>query len=98
MWAIVLGVLAVLLVAYEFIPMLMESSPPGSSAQAAAPLGPRVTARSATKPGKKVRVESLDPTLKLGLLAASEQTQYEGSGRNIFVSQPDPVKVEKPVA
>lgn len=97
-WAIVLGVLAVLLVAYEFIPMLMESSPPGSSAQAAAPLAPRVSARNTAKPGKKVRVESLDPTLKLELLAASEQTPYEGSGRNIFVSQPDPVKIPAPVA
>lgn len=97
-WAAVLGGLALLLVAYEFIPMLMESSTPGSSAQAAAPLAPRVSARNTAKPGKKQRVESLDPTLKLELLKASEQTEYEGNGRNIFVSQAEPVEIPKPVA
>jgi len=96
-WAIALGVLAVLLVAYEFLPMMTETSPPGSSAQAAPPIVPRGTTRGG-KLGKKQRVESLDPTLKLELLATAEQTQYEGSGRNIFVSQPDPVAIPKPVA
>jgi len=97
-WAIVLGVLALLLVGYEFLPMMTETSTPGSSAQAAPPILPRVTARGGGKPGKKQRVESLDPTLKLELLATAEQTQYEGNGRNIFVSQPDPVAIPKAVA
>lgn len=97
-WAAVLGGLAILLVAYEFIPLLTDSSTPGSSAQAAAPLPPRVNATRGGKPAKKQRVESLDPTLRLDLLAASEQTLYEGNGRNIFVSQPDPVKIPTPVA
>ena len=99
MWAAVLGVLAVLAVAYEIIPMLTGPSSPESSAQAAAPV-PRVTARPARKlgkPGKKERTESLDPTLRLELLAASEQTQYQGSGRNIFVSQAE-VVIPPPVA
>jgi hypothetical protein len=95
-WAAVLGGLAILLVAYEFIPLLTESSAPGSSAQAAAPLPPRVSVTRGGKPAKKPRVESLDPTLRLDLLAASEQTLYEGNGRNIFVSQPDPVKIPIP--
>jgi hypothetical protein len=30
------------------------------------------------------------------LLATSEQTLYEGNGRNIFVSQPDDVVIPKP--
>jgi len=97
-WAIALGVAAVLLVAYEFLPMVTETSSTGSSAQAAPPIVPRGTARGGGKPGKKQRVESLDPTLKLELLATAEQTQYEGSGRNIFVSQPDPVAIPAPVA
>jgi hypothetical protein len=96
MWAAVLGVLAVLVFAYEIIPMFMGSSEPASSAQAAAPLPVRTPARPGVK-GKKPRVENLDPTLRLDLLALSEQTMYEGNGRNIFVSQPD-VVIPKPGA
>jgi hypothetical protein len=48
------------------------------------------------KPGKKAKVENLDPTLRLDLLAASEKTQYQGNGRNIFVSQAEDIPV--PVA
>ena len=97
MWAAVLGVVAILAVAYQFIPMLTVSSAPGSSAQAAAPSLPRVTAHPTLKPGKKTRTENLDPTLRLWLLEASEQTQYQGTGRNIFVSQAE-VEIPKPGA
>jgi len=93
MWAAVLGVVAVLAMAYSVIPWLTSSSSPTSSAQAAAPVVTHTTARAGTKPGKKPRVESLDPTLRLDLLASSEQTLYAGSGRNIFVSQADDVKI-----
>ena len=45
---------------------------------------------------------SLDPTLRLQLLHAVEGINYGGSGRNIFVEQPDPppvpVVVQSPVA
>ena len=96
MWAAVLGVLAVLAVLYEIVPMLTSPSSPDSSAQAAAP-APRVTGRPATKLGKKIREETLDPTLRLELLAASEQTEYRGNGRNIFVSQAE-VEIPRPGA
>lgn len=93
-WAIVLGVLAIIAVAYEFIPMFMgSSSDPGSNAQAAAPVLTRSASRTGTKPGKKPKTESLDPTLRLDLLASSEQTLYEGSGRNIFVSKAEDVVI-----
>ena len=98
MWAAVLGVIAVLAMAYEIIPMLSDSSTPASSAQAAAPIAPRVTVRPGGKPGKKPRVENLDPTLRLDLLASTEQTVYEGHGRNIFVSQAEDVVIPKPIA
>ncbi len=98
MWAAVLGVIAVLAMAYEIIPMLSDSSTPASSAQAAAPIAPRVTVRPGGKPGKKPRVENLDPTLRLDLLASTEQTVYEGRGRNIFVSQAEDVVIPKPGA
>ncbi len=95
-WAVVLVVLALLAVAYEFIPFFMGSSTPTSSAQAAAPAATRDKPRNGKKPGKKPRVENLDPTLRLDLLAASERTQYEGSGRNIFVSQAEDVHIPRP--
>lgn len=98
-WAAVLGGLALLLVAYEFIPMFTgASSDPASNAQAAVPAATRASARQNPKAGKKVKAESLDPTLRLDLLAASEQTKYEGTGRNIFVSRAEEVVIENPVA
>ena len=97
-WAAVLGVLALLIGAYVFIPMFTGSSEPDSSAQAAAPTETRAQAHSRKKPGKKPQVENLDPTLRLDLLARSEKTEYEGSGRNIFVSQAEPVAIPQPVA
>ena len=103
MWAAILGVVAVLVFAYEFIPFFTESSSPTSSAQAAAPTlthtpAPHLTGKAALKLGKRPKVDSLDPTLRLDLLATSERTQYEGNGRNIFVSQAEDVRIPTPVA
>ncbi len=100
MWAAVLGVVAIAALAYEVVPMFVGSSTPTASAQAAAPLQPltHVPGRAGAKGSKKPRVENLDPTLRLDLLAASEQTEYEGSGRNIFVSRTDDVVIQRPVA
>ncbi len=92
-WAAVLGLVAVLIFAYQFVPFFTESSTPASNAQAAAPSATRQTSRAKAKPGKKVKVESLDPTLKLDLLAMSEKTEYQGSGRNIFVSQAEDIPI-----
>jgi len=102
-WAIVLGVIALLVGAYELIPLIGGSSSSDSSAQAASPIVPRpATSKSGTKAsakaGKKSEGENLDPTLRLDLLASSEKTQYEGAGRNIFVSQREDVEIPKPVA
>jgi len=96
MWAAVLGGLAILAVVFEFIPMLTESTTPASSAQAAAPTMPRVTAARPGAKGKKAKTQDLDPTLKLDLLASSEKTIYEGNGRNIFVATAEPPKIETP--
>lgn len=99
-WAAVLGGLALLLVAYQFLPIFFGGSTPSdSSAQAAAPLTPRAaSSRRNEKPGRKPKPENLDPTLRLDLLTAVQQTQYEGKGRNIFVSQAEPVAIPEPVA
>jgi len=103
MWAAILGVVALVVFAYEFIPFFTESSSPTSSAQAAAPTltptpPPHPTGKAALKLGKRPKVDSLDPTLRLDLLARSERTQYEGNGRNIFVSQAEDVRIPTPVA
>jgi len=98
-WAAALGGIAVLVLAYQFVPMFVgSSSSPDSNAQAAAPIATRVTvARGGSRARHKERAESLDPTLRLDLLAASEQTHYEGNGRNIFVSQAEQVVIPTPL-
>lgn len=94
MWAAVLGAIAVLVFVYEVLPFFSGPSTSASNAQAAAPAPARlITSRAKTKPGKKVKVENLDPTLRLDLLAMSEQTQYQGNGRNIFVSQAEDIPI-----
>ena len=103
MWAAILGVVAVVVFAYEFIPFFTESSSPTSSAQAAAPTlthtpAPRLTGKAALKLAKRPKVDNLDPTLRLDLLATAERTQYEGNGRNIFVSQAEDVRIPTPIA
>lgn len=102
-WAIALGVVALIVCAYELIPLFVGSSSPDSSAQAASPAISRpATAKPGTKAsgkaGTRPDVDNLDPTLRLDLLASSEKTQYEGAGRNIFVSQKEEVVIQQPVA
>lgn len=101
-WAAALGLVAILVFAYQFIPMFTGSSAPTSSAQAAAPALPHTSpsrpGKAALKVGSKTLIDSLDPTLRLDLLATSEKTQYEGNGRNIFVSQREEVVIPTPVA
>ena len=102
-WAIALGVIALLVGAYELIPMIGGPPSPDSSAQAASPVVPRPVSskpgsKTSGKAAKRSEAESLDPTLRLDLLASSEKTQYEGVGRNIFVSQREDVDIPKPVA
>lgn len=48
-----------------------------------------------TTHGKKTEARSLDPTLRYDWLKASEDTEYKGSGRNIFQAQ---LEIPKPVA
>lgn len=100
--AVVLGVIAILAVAYQFMPTssTIASTSPGASGQPA-PIAPiqRAPGRRAAAPSanKKERVpQSLDPTLQLQQLAAIEQIKYEGSGRNIFVAQAE--EIPRPVA
>ena len=83
--AMVLMGLALLLVARWIF-----SSPGGAPVAASAPApGALPSAPRAVPGGKKVNLStrSLDPTLRYDLLKASEDTKYEGAGRNIFLAQ-----------
>jgi hypothetical protein len=99
-WALGLGAVAILAVVYEVVPMFMGSSvTPVSASQPALSSASRVTtAPHGKNSSKKIRAENLDPTLQLKLLASSEQTTYEGSGRNIFVSQAEDVVIPRAIA
>lgn len=73
---------------------VVASPPPAVAQPAAAPAaGPaarRVRRRQAPAPKPNV-TSSLDPRLRFDLLKDSEQTEYKGSGRNIFHADSDPV-------
>ncbi len=96
MWAAGLGAFAIVLFAYE---LLSNTDAPVTAAQptpvtaGAHPAAKRLTRSGKEKPAVEAR---LDPTLDLTLLAKTEQTQYSGSGRNIFVATPE--VIEKPIA
>jgi hypothetical protein len=59
----------------------------------------RKNSRSRSTGKKPSGASSLDPTLHLDLLKASEDTKYEGTGRNIFrvFVEPPPTIVKSPV-
>jgi hypothetical protein len=97
--AIALAVLAVVLLGRWIF------SSDGSSSQAASASPPAVTAIPDTPratPGRKAKKDpkhkaerSIDPTLRYDWLKESEETQYKGSGRNIFQAQVD---IPRPIA
>ena len=91
----VLGALALVVVAYQFWP---SSSAPASATPTASSPGTGHPAMRRTASGKMVPMVEprLDPTLDLKLLAQSEEINYAGNGRNIFVN--GPVEIEKPRA
>jgi hypothetical protein len=55
-----------------------------------APSGPVRSAAQLKRQTPSAQAQSLDPTIRLDLLAASEDVKYEGKGRNIFQAQPEP--------
>lgn len=96
--AAVLGGVLLVLVIYRFMP---SSSTIASTLPALTPTEVKPLSRSAARAArhsaaasvaKKPRPsQDLDPTLNLTELASTEEIKYEGSGRNIFVSQSDPI-------
>lgn len=98
--AAVLGVVAVIAVAYQFIPSSSTIASTGTSTNPTSPISAithAVAHHGAGSSKKEHAAQSLDPTLHLQQLVATEQIKYEGSGRNIFVSQAE-VEIPKPLA
>jgi hypothetical protein len=92
--AVSLVVIAIILMATRFSGFLGSGSssaaipPPAAlgdraSEMPAAP-APRAAGRNRTAPKRQTAAQSLDPTLRTDLLKVSEDTKYEGTGRNIF--------------
>ncbi len=84
--AIVLCIVAILTVAWT----LMPSSEPNP--------GPAPVTAASPEKGKvsTLKSESLDPRLRLDLLANSENVKYEGKGTNIFRAGPSRWKFPGP--
>lgn len=100
--AVGLMVLALALLAVRFFPSSPASAktptPAVVPAAGTPPAGTRRTVVARNKSGKKsgasAALRSLDPTLRYDWLKASEDTQYKGTGRNIFRAE---VEIPKPI-
>ncbi len=95
--AIALMIVAVLFVVVRLIP----DSPAAAKSPTPVVTPPPGTRRTVTvrsspgkKPGLSAEARSLDPTLRYDWLKASEDTKYQGAGRNIFRAE---VEIPKPI-
>ena len=107
--AVSLVVVAIVLMATRFSGFLGSGSsstsiPPPvtlgdrASEMPAAPAPRAATGRNRATPKRQSAAQSLDPTLRTDLLKVSEDTKYEGAGRNIFKVFVDIPKPIQPVA
>ncbi|MFZ1010202.1 MAG: hypothetical protein WAN65_25420, partial [Candidatus Sulfotelmatobacter sp.] len=94
--AAALGVVALLVIIFQLMPSSSTVASTNTSTVTNMPEPSPSPGRKGAGTAKKVRPpQSLDPTLNLQQLAITEQIKYEGSGRNIFVSQAE--EIPKPI-
>lgn len=98
----ILAVLALFLLWRSFFSGGGVASPPpapaqlGNAAAAANPAAARNRSGSKRKGATQAESENpLDPRLRLALLKTSEETEYQGAGRNIFRAEAEPA-IPKP--
>jgi len=97
--AVALMVVAVVVMLFSFGGSAPQATTPAPTVAPVAASQPGPASRPAPRTkvrGKKVTAgpRSLDPTLRYDWLKTSEDTKYEGSGRNIFLAQaeiPQPI-------
>jgi hypothetical protein len=97
MAAIGLMVVAVVLAVMRFLPdspAAAKSPTPAVAPQAETRRTVAGRTASGKKPGASAATRSLDPTLRYDWLKASEDTKYQGAGRNIFRAE---VEIPKPI-
>ena len=92
----VLGGIALILVVRAIMPDSTPAPAPvaalPNTPPATAPAKPPARGKASTK--KTGQVHAIDPSLRYDWLKASEDTKYEGNGRNIFMAQADIPKPE----
>jgi hypothetical protein len=97
--AVALMVVAIVVLLFSFGGSAPTATTPAPAIAPVATAQPAATSRPAPRKkahGKKASAgpRSLDPTLRYDWLKASEDTKYEGTGRNIFLAQaevPQPI-------
>jgi hypothetical protein len=99
-----LGLLALVRVGFMIWPSGPAVPPAAASSAATSSSASTSTTSSGRAPESKANAKlvasadmSLDPTLRLQLLHAVEGINYGGSGRNIFVDEPDAPPIPVPV-
>jgi hypothetical protein len=101
--AIALLVLAILLIGRMFFSSGDSSSvaATSSSAPSSSPIAPAPARVVHVRPGAQKKpahvVRSLDPTLRYDWLKATEDTVYQGKGRNIFRAEAEIPQIIQPV-
>jgi len=91
---IVLAALGAFLLVRAF--MASDNVTAAPSTPKPAPSGSVRSAAQLKRQSPAPQTQSLDPTIRLDLLEASEGVKYEGKGRNIFKAQPDVVPTVDP--
>jgi hypothetical protein len=95
---VIAGVVLAALAVVFFVRMILLWGGPVTAANSTPPPAQRPVSPVGRARPLPPATASLDPTLRLGMLSASEGVEYTGTGRNIFRPyEPPPPPIPKPV-